>query len=177
MNEGAAAATAGRVAARRRAPRKGAAEPKSTPKAPRVSGGKPKARGKSGGQGSVFLRRALLVFAMVAIGFFAVMVFDVAAKLVGTVRLGETTVTDLWHKVVDRALDRDVPRGDVAKPASPRVAHAATPTPIARPVRAEPARAPLPAARPEEDARHAGSGPDVQEQRARQHLDDLLHRL
>ncbi len=110
---------------------------------------------------------------MVCIGFFAVLVVDVAASLVGNVKLGEVTVVDVWHKMVDRVLDRDVPRVD---PPSKPAARPAPPAPKAT------ARAPVEATAPEDDARHvveprvAGAA-DLQVQRAKERLDALLGRL
>jgi hypothetical protein len=101
---------------------------------------------------------------MLVIGFFVVLVVDVTSSLVGRVKFGETSMQDLWGKVVDRVLDRDVPRVQDAKPKN-----------IER--SAPPPRAPLPAARPEDDARHVERAPDPQVEDARQRLDDLLQRL
>ena len=129
------------------------------------------ARGKAHKSSSTLakgLKLLTLVGAMLCIGFFAVLVVDVSMTLVGKVKLGEVTVVQLWHKMTDRVLDRDVPRAD------PPVARA-TPKPRAQPTPTT--RAPLPAVRPEDDARHVVEPEDPQVQRAKQRLDDLLGRL
>jgi hypothetical protein len=126
------------------------------------------------------MKLALLVLAFCAIGFFGVLVIDVGASMIGKIRFGEVEMAALWEKVVDRFLDRDVPRAE----SPPRTAPpAAPPRPTARPAPRPDAtaRAPLPAARPEDDARHAAERPERQRDReveeARKRLDALLDRL
>jgi hypothetical protein len=115
----------------------------------------------------------MLVVAMVAIGFFAILVVDVGAHVVGKVRLGEVTVVDLWHKVVDRVLDRDVPHTTPVDAAPSAPAHVATHAHAPAPA----TRAPVQAAKPEEDARHVDvERPDPEVERARQRLDEILGR-
>lgn len=111
----------------------------------------------------------MLVGAMLCIGFFAVLVIDVSMTFLGKMKLGEVTVVELWHKMTDRVLDRDVPR---AEPPVVKTAPRPKPAPVT-------ARAPMPAVKPEEDARHVVERADVdpQVQRAKQRLDDLLGRL
>jgi type IV secretory pathway VirB10-like protein len=164
------------VAARRRPGARGgdeAARPaKKAGKAGRAAG----ARGGKGPSGILRLvKLGVLVGAFLVIGFFAVLVVDVGMSLVGKVRLGETTVTELWDKVVDRVLDRDVPKAPDPPKAQPRPAK---PAPPPKPVTAE--RAPLPAARPEDDARHVEERPaarDPEVEQARRRLDEILGRL
>lgn len=122
------------------------------------------------------LKLALLVGAFMCIGFFAVLVIDVGAGLVGTVKLGNTTMSALWDKVVARVLDHDVPR---AEP----VAAARAPRPPMRPApraaRAELARAPVTVPSPEEDARHVQSRgrDDLAVERAKDRLNEIFGRL
>ncbi len=122
-------------------------------------------------------RFVLLMLLMALIGFFTVMVIDVAVSIVGKVSLGETTVDSLWDKVVDRVLDRDVPR---VAPQSPRRAAPSRAKQTVAPVDTLPThRAPLPAQRPELDARHVQAPPhsDAQVDDAQRRLDALLKRL
>ena len=112
----------------------------------------------------------LLVF-MAVLGFAVVLVVDVGASLLGSVRFGQVTFADLVAKLSDRVFDRDVPQ---PRPAKKSVAKAA-PTTTAKPA-ASAARAPMPAPRPEAYARHV-EAVDPEVQAARQRLDQLLNRL
>lgn len=178
---------AARVAARRRLAGRGRADAVPTRRA----------RGSAGRGGVSRVARAfkmlVLIVAFLAIGFFGVLVIDVGASVVGQVRLGEVTVAGLWEKVKDRFLDNDVPRtpeppSAAQRSSAPRRPRAApdAPTPAspasearASGGRASEARAPVPASRPEDDARHVDHGPrvDPQVERARRRLDALLERL
>lgn len=123
------------------------------------------------------MKLLLLVGAVAVIGFFAVLVVDVSATLLGRVHVGPSTASAVWHKVVDRVLDRDVPR---TQPSSSSSSSAPTQRPSFGPAHAGAApfeRPPLPATRPEDDARHTGPRRDPQLERAKQRLDDLLGRL
>ena len=117
------------------------------------------------------LKLGMLVASFCLVGFFVVLVFDVGARLVGKLHLGGASIAELVDKVVDRVLDRDVPRA--REPEKPRVSAPSRPGSKAP----EGARAPQPAARPEDDARHVQTRPDPQVEQAKQRLDDLLRRL
>lgn len=139
---------------------------------------KSKARGaaKSGGSSVARLfKLGLLVCAFVCIGFFVVLVIDVGAGLIGSMKLGDTTISSVWDKVVARLLDDDVPR---VEPSSSSTAKAAARAPRPAP-RAEAARAPVTVASPEEDARHVDvrARPDPEVARAKARLDEILGRL
>lgn len=172
---------AAQVAARRRAPR-GSAEAK-TARSPKGGKSGKSARGGKGSRGSGILRALkllVLVLCFGCIGFFAVLVLDVGSSLLGKVRLGETTVDEVWAKVVDRFLDNDVPRAPDAPPkATPSRRLPRPPSSGPRTITAE--RAPIEAARPEADARHVTERPDrirdPEVEAARKRLDDLLGRL
>lgn len=167
--------TAGRVAARRRdAPRDGRTPARGVKKPP---GKGKKARGAPASSWKPAVRLFVLMGVMALIGFFAVLVVDVSASLVGRMSFGETTLAGLWEKVVDRVLDRDVPRLPEKRAPAPPPARRA-PAPV-RPSSPE-ARAPVPVApHPEEDARHVEqrARPDPQVEQAQRRLDDLLKRL
>jgi hypothetical protein len=51
----------------------------------------------------------LLMGGAAAFGFVVVFALDVGSSAVGKLRFGETTVSQLFGKVLDRVLDRDVP--------------------------------------------------------------------
>ena len=110
---------------------------------------------------------------MATLGFVVVLVVDVSATVLGQVKLGEVTVTEVWAKVVDRVLDRDVPAAPrpVARPSARPV----QPAPIA-PASAS-SRAPLPAPRPDEYDKHVQPAADPDVEAARKRLDELLKRL
>lgn len=128
--------------------------------------------GRPGGAGSRLLKLGMLVAAFCLVGFFVVLVIDVGARLVGKLHMGGSSIAELVDKVVDRVLDRDVPRvKEIEKPRAPAPRRT-----ISAPA-VEPARAPRPAARPEDDARHVEARPDPQVEQAKQRLDDLLRRL
>jgi hypothetical protein len=162
--------TANRIAARRRettsdrserAPKKGKA------------GGKGARGGRPSGIARLF-KLGVLIAAFLCIGFFVVLVINVGASLVGSVKLGpDTTIAAIWEKVVARVLDEDVPRPPAERP---RPAPAARPAPRVRPAPVA-ERAPVEAARPEEDARHVDTRTDPEVQRAKQRLDEILGRL
>lgn len=120
----------------------------------------------------------LLVGAFVCIGFFVVLVIDVGAGIVGSMKLGDTTMSALWDKVVARVLDEDVPR---VEPAASRAV--APPAPRARrDVQGrghEAERAPVQVASPEDDARHVETTTrsDPETERAKARLDEILKRL
>jgi hypothetical protein len=116
--------------------------------------------------------------AMLLIGFFAVLVIDVGTSLLGHVRVGQVSIEQLWDKVVDRVLDRDVPRLPPDKASRPRPTGRGNRVVSGDQAAPAGARAPLPAARPEEDARHTRPPErDVQVEHAQKRLDDLLKRL
>jgi hypothetical protein len=169
---------AGRVAARRRDTSRDGRQPTRAAAAPKKRGG---ARASDGSALKRSLRLVGLMALMGLIGFFAVLVIDVSASLVGKVSLGDTTMSGLWDKVVDRVLDRDVPRLPDAPRARSERPVVKRPAPRVQAPTAEPVRAPVPAAPlPEEDARHVQqSAPraDPQVEQARKRLDDLLKRL
>lgn len=163
---------ANRIAARRRettverakdAPAKGG----------KAKGAKAKGKGRPSTIGRLF-KLLVLIAAFLCIGFFVVLIVDVGASLVGSVKLGQgTTVAALWDKVVARVLDEDVPRPPPSparatppKPVRPRA------TPMARENVAE--RAPVEAARPEDDARHVEPRRDPEVDRAKQRLNEIL---
>ena len=127
------------------------------------------------------MRLFFLVLACVVIGFFAVLVLDVSAGLIGHLRLGEVTVVQLWDKLVDRVLDRDLPQKP-SIPTPPAAEHKARPLPHSTAqndaiVHGPAARAPLRAAAPHEDAQHAAPRKDLQVENAKARLDDLLGHL
>jgi hypothetical protein len=118
------------------------------------------------------LKLAVLAAAFACIGFFAVLVIDVGAGLMGGLRLGDTTMAALVQKVVTRLLDEDVPR---AQPTSP-ARSAARPKAERAPRVVE--RAPIKVASPEGDARHvADARPDPEVERAKGRLNEILDRL
>lgn len=161
--------TASRIAARRR-------ETTSERKAPK--GAKPGKSAKAGrgarpsSVGRIF-KLGVLIAAFLCIGFFVVLVLDVGASLVGSVKLGQDiTVAALWEKVIARVLDEDVPRPPAEKP------HAVPPAkPRARAAAPIADRAPVEAARPEEDAQHVDTRTDPEVERAKKRLDEILGRL
>jgi hypothetical protein len=167
--------TANRIAARRRE----TTSERSVERAPKgksksAKAGKAGKAGRASGIARLF-KLAVLVVAFLCIGFFVVLVVDVGASLVGSVKLGQdTTVAGLWEKVIARVLDEDVPRPPVEKPrpvapAKPRVRATAPAVD----------RAPVQAARPEDDAKHVDvdSRTDPEVERAKQRLDEILGRL
>lgn len=167
--------TASRIAARRREKTDGG---KRTP--PRGVRG-PKSKGPSA-IGRLF-KLLVLVAAFVCIGFFVVLVIDVGASLIGSVKLAEhTTIAAVWDKVVARVLDEDVPK-PVEKPRTPGHAQStAQPKPKPTAPRVE-ERAPMKAERPEDDARHEDTRThrthrtDPEVERAKKRLDEILGRL
>ena len=145
---------------------------------------------KRGGSIKKIAKLVLLVGAMLCIGFFAVLLVDVAGSIVGHVKLGDITVVDVLHKMVDRVLDRDVPRTSEPSRAAPAPAkpHAGTSSSAPSSSSASSAasessaaRAPLPAANPEDDARHVEhvveARPDPEVQQAKERLDELFRRI
>jgi hypothetical protein len=157
--------TADRIAARRSrtAKRPGEAQRRTPPRG---------VRGRAGGSGSRVFKLGMMVAAFCLVGFFVVLVIDVGARLVGKLDLGGSSIAELVDKVVDRVLDRDVPRArELDKPRS------STPRRSVAPAAPSTARAPRPAVRPEEDARHVEARPDPQVEQAKQRLDELLRRL
>lgn len=152
-------ATAERIAARRTrtAPRAEAAGRRTPPRGVRPSGGRRA------------LKLAVLVACCCLVGFFAVLVVDVGAAVMGRLDVGGGSFGQLVDKVVDRVLDRDVPRAREVE--RPRAA------PPKAPSSSRAARAPLPAARPEDDARHVEVHADPQVERAKERLDEILRRL
>lgn len=148
--------TALRVAARRREGRAHDANTARTPK------------GRSGVARPFKL--AMLVGAFACIGFFVVLGVDVGADLVGSMRLGDTTISALFNQVVARVLDEDVPRvqspsRSLARPRTTRAPRAVE-------------RAPSKVASPEGDARHVvPPRPDPEVERAKARLNELLGRL
>ncbi len=111
----------------------------------------------------------LLAF-MAVLGFAVVLVGDVGVSLLGNVRFGQVTFGDLFGKFSDRVLDRDLPQ---AKPLRPQPKTPTTTGPQ-EPTTTKRARAPLPAPRPEDYARHTADADDPQVQAARARLDQLL---
>lgn len=179
--------SAARVAARRRPVGRSRDEGRGAARAAPPRGGRAARGGGPSGAARAF-KLGLLVLAFCAIGFFAVLVIDVGISMVGQVRLGETTVVEVWQKVVDRFLDRDVPRTEPPKAPGKerrRVAGASTSSSSSSSSSgsAGAERAPLPAARPEDDARHVDGAPPrsdperEQIEQARRRLDALLGRL
>lgn len=185
-----AGGSAARVAARRRPVGRSRDDGRGAARASSPRGGRPV---RGGGPSSVAraFKLGLLVLAFCAIGFFAVLVIDVGISMVSQVRLGETTVVEVWQKVVDRFLDRDVPRTEPPKASGKerrRVAGASTSSSASSSASSPssgtgPQRAPLPATRPEDDARHVDGTPPrsdperEQIEQARRRLDALLGRL
>lgn len=163
--------TANRIAARRRE----TTSDRTIERAPKGKGSKgARAKGGKGRPSGIarLFKLGVLIAAFLCIGFFVVLVIDVGASLVGSVKLGQdTTIAAIWEKVVARVLDEDVPRPPVEKP---RPAPAVRP---ARPTRPVTERAPVEAARPEEDARHVDTRSDPEVERAKQRLDEILGRL
>lgn len=118
------------------------------------------------------VKLGVLVGACCVLGFFVVLVVDVGARLVGHLDLGGSSMAQLVDKVVDRVLDRDVPRVRDADRPRREPAHLPAPTTAPRLP-----RAPQPATRPEDDARHVEARPDPQVEQAKQRLDEILRRL
>jgi hypothetical protein len=162
--------SANRIAARRRET--------TSERAPKVAKAA-KAKGARGGKGrpsgiARLFKLGVLVAAFLCIGFFVVLVIDVGASLVGSVKLGsDTTISAIWDKVVARVLDEDVPRPPAERPRAP----VAAPKPRARPGAPVVERAPVEAARPEEDAKHVETRTDPEVERAKKRLDEILGRL
>ena len=151
--------------------------------------------GKAGSKGGGFIKLMKLLVLMsgaALTGFVVVFALDTGAGAVGKVRFGDTTVASLVDKVVDRVLDRDVPRKDVDDE-RPKARAKPLPTPVAKaPVRDRQkdkekeerttARAELPAPRPDDYAKRskphdAMASSDPQVERAKRRLDDLIDRL
>ncbi len=162
--------TANRIAARRRE----TTSDRNVERPPKAKKGAKGARGSRPSGIARLFKLAVLIVAFLCIGFFVVLVVDVGASLVGSVKLGQdTTIAALWEKVVARVLDEDVPRPPVERP---------RPTAPAAKPRARPAvpvveRAPVEAARPEEDAQHVDTRTDPEVERAKKRLDEILRRL
>lgn len=129
-------------------------------------------RGRSPGGARRALKLALLAASFCLVGFFVVLVIDVGASLAARLNLGGSSVAELVDKVIDRVLDRDVPRAREAdKPRAGPARAKASSSPPRTP------RAPEPAQRPEDDARHVEARPDPQVEQAKQRLDEILRRL
>lgn len=164
--------TANRIAARRRETT-GERSKDASLQGGKAKGAKAKGRGRPSTIGRMF-KLLVLIAAFLCIGFFVVLVVDVGATLVGSVKLGQgTTVAALWDKVIARVLDEDVPR---PPPPSPSRAASKPPRPRATPAARENVaeRAPVQAARPEDDARHVEPRRDPEVDRAKQRLNEIL---
>jgi len=122
----------------------------------------------------------MLVLLMAALGFGTVLILDVGMTLVGGLKLGSLTFSELVDKVSDRVFDHDVPeakkkpvapvpkpRGQAQVRSSSGASVEATPT----------ARAPLEAPSPDTYARDAVVRPDPEVKAARERLDQLLKGL
>ena len=154
---------AGRLAAGRRPRGRGDVDKPAPSGAGKGRGKKGKASAPSAAARLVKL--VLLLAFMAVLGFAVVLVVDVGVTLVGSVRFGQTTFADLFDKVSDRVLDRDVPQARPAKKVTkPKTTTTTT-------------RAPLAAPPPEDYARHVGDAVDPEVQAAKQRLDQLLNRL
>jgi hypothetical protein len=146
------------------------------------------ARGKANRTPSRFRkvsRAVMMLVLMVAIGFFGMLVIDLGGDAIARMRVGGVTVAELWDKLSDRLLDRDVPVVN-AKPAPrpsnvprPRAAPVAStpPTPANHPISNSSTRAPLPAPSVREYGEHVEAKPDPQTELARRRLDALMGRL
>jgi hypothetical protein len=166
--------SANRIAARRRE-----TTSERAPKVAKAAKAAKAAKGARGGKGrpsaiARLFKLGVLVAAFLCIGFFVVLVIDVGASLVGSVKLGpDTTISAIWDKVVARVLDEDVPRPPAERPRAP----VAAPKPRARAGAPVVERAPVEAARPEEDAKHVETRTDPEVERAKKRLDEILGRL
>jgi hypothetical protein len=163
---------AGRIAATRRKGRGPAAD------RPERAAPRGKARGGPKGRGaappSAFakaMKLALLIAFMAALGFAVVLVVDVSMKVLGGVKVGDLTFSQLVDKVQARVFDHDVP--EPAKKAPPKAKAPATPRASSTPP-APVARAPIAAPSPETWAKEAETRPDPEVEQARARLDQLL---
>jgi hypothetical protein len=167
---------AGRIAASRRVQRGAKAPPK---KERTASGG----RGRKGSSPSVSpllkgLKLAMIVVAMAGLGFCAVFIIDVGLGLMGSMRVGTLTASELVDKISDRVFDEDVPERRRPKAATPQKKAVQKPAkPTTTPPTPETPRAPLPAPRPEVYQAEANVEVDPEVERARARLDQLLKGL
>jgi hypothetical protein len=164
---------AGRVAAGRRAGRSDARPP-----AKAIAAEGRKAKGKAKKKSTSPMARlgklVLLLGLMACVGFIGVLVFDAGLSVLGSAKFGTTTGSELWDKLADRFMDRDVPtsaRAPVVGAARSRA------TPPAAAVAPAPARAPVAApARAQDYVEHV-TGTDTRTDDARRRLDALMQRL
>ncbi|MDP2342116.1 MAG: hypothetical protein Q8O67_14255 [Deltaproteobacteria bacterium] len=165
--------SAGRLAAGRRPRARDVVE-----KAPKASAPSARGKGKKGKPPSsspaarLFKLVSLLVL-MAVLGFAVVLVVDVGVTLIGNVRFGQATFSELFGKVADRVFDRDVPQPRPAK----KIPAKTTTTTTARAPVPPAARAPVAAPRPEDYARHVQEPVEPEVQAAKARLDQLLNRL
>ena len=119
----------------------------------------------------------MLVMMMAALGFGTVLILDVGMTLVGGLKLGSLTFSELVDKVSDRVFDHDVPEAKKKNTSVPKP-RAAPQRSSAGAVEATPAtRAPLEAPSPDAYARDAVVRPDPEVKAARERLDQLLKGL
>jgi hypothetical protein len=114
----------------------------------------------------------LLLGMMTCLGFLGVLVFDAGLSVLGSAKFGTTTGAELWDKLADRFMDRDVPaRAPTSVPARaravptvPRAAATQERAPVAAPPRAQ-------------DYVEHVTGTDTRTDDARRRLDALMQRL
>lgn len=169
--------SAGRLAAGRR-PGRGVEKP------PAKSGGKSAGKGlkgkakKAGSTNPIArgFKLVVLLGLMAVVGFALVLVVDVGASIVGRARFGEITFADLFDKVSDRVLDRDVPepkKKDPAKAAAQKTTTTTKPEAAPPKTSSTPQKAPS----PEDYAKHVEPQQDPEVEQAKQRLDALLKNL
>jgi hypothetical protein len=146
---------------------------------------KSKRAGKANSKPSRFRkvsRAVLLLLMMVAIGFFGMLVIDLGGDALSRMRIGTVTVAELWDKLSDRLLDRDVPLVNAKPTPRPSANPPARPAPMVPSTRVQPkntshGRAPLPAPSVKEYVEHVEVKADPETELARRRLDALMGRL
>ncbi len=178
---------ADKVAARRKdAMKKGRSRPNHSGR-PKERRGPKRASGRGAAPTPLrWLKLAGLLFMMGLAGFLIVFVLDTAFHWVAKLDVGGQPMSAIVDKVFDRFLDRDVPRKPPEVNADQRKAPRKTAAPVkprgaAGSAAASPARAELPAPRPDTYADESAPGreamaqdPKVDEAKAR--LDEILRR-
>jgi hypothetical protein len=120
----------------------------------------------------------MLVLLMAALGFGTVLILDVGMTLVGGLKLGSLTFSELVDKVSDRVFDHDVPEAKKKSTTSVPKPRTAPQRSSGNAVDATPtARAPLEAPSPDTYAKDAVVRPDPEVKAARERLDQLLKGL
>lgn len=190
-------ARSARSGARERPPARTPARARGTP---RAGGAASRSRGEAKAPSDwlrAHRRLAGWMLAMAALGFLTVRAVDLVQRVTESGQLSAWSAADLWQKLVDRMLDRDVPRtgvGGAAAPGggagAPRTGTASAPRARSRPQSpAVPpassggaARAELPVTSPERYARESRTlgesrGASAATPRSRERIDAILRKV